>query len=82
MMGMCSPDSLWAVQGRLLLLHVLIMAVLAEGGEMGAGQFDHLREALKTAPADLAAMYRRVLQDFRHRVHFGDRSMGRQDCTC
>ena len=27
---------------------------------MGAGQFDRLREALKTAPADLAAMYRRV----------------------
>ena len=47
-------------QGRLLLLHVLIVAVLAEGGEMGAAQFDRLREALKTAPADLAAMYRRA----------------------
>ena len=37
---------------------MLIVAVLADGGEMGAGQFDRLREALKTAPADLAAMYR------------------------
>jgi len=47
-------------QGQALLLHVLIVAVVAEGGELGAAQFDRLREALRTAPSELASMYRRV----------------------
>ncbi|KAK9834850.1 hypothetical protein WJX81_003693 [Elliptochloris bilobata] len=47
-------------QGRVLLLHVLIVALLADSGEMGAGQFDRVREALKIAPAELATMYREM----------------------
>lgn len=34
--------------------------MLGEDGKMGMGLFDSLREALKTAPADLPALCRRV----------------------
>jgi hypothetical protein len=45
-------------QAQALLLHVLIVALVAEGGELGAAQFERLRAALRAAPADLAGLYR------------------------
>ena len=48
------------MQKRLLLLHSIIVAVLGEGGEKGAGVYDRLRDALKAAPANLPAFYRCV----------------------
>lgn len=45
-------------QAQSLLLHVLIVALVSEGGELGAAQFERLRGALRAAPADLAGLYR------------------------
>ena len=45
-------------QARMLLLHLLLAALIAEDFQLGAPQFEALRAALKLPPQDLVTCYR------------------------
>jgi hypothetical protein len=49
-------------QHRMLLLHLLIVALVAEDFEMGSRVFEALRAALKLAPQEMATCYRYALR--------------------
>ncbi|CAL8464180.1 g3715 [Coccomyxa elongata] len=47
-------------QARMLLLHVLVTALIAEDYSLGARQFEALRAALKLTPQDMVTHYREL----------------------
>lgn len=47
-------------QARMLLLHLLITALIAEDYSLGARQFEALRATLKLTPQDMVTHYRCV----------------------
>ena len=48
-------------QARMLLLHLLITALIAEDYSLGARQFEALRAALKLTPQDMVTHYKCAL---------------------
>lgn len=53
-----SSCSVATYQARLLLLHLLLAALIAEDFQLGAPQFEALRAALKLPPQELVTCYR------------------------
>lgn len=47
-------------QGRMLLLHLLMTALIAEEFTLGARQFEALRATLKLTPKEMVTYYRRA----------------------
>ena len=53
-----TPVLLLCCQARMLLLHLLLAALIAEDFLLGAPQFEALRAELKLPPQDLVTCYR------------------------